>query len=159
MKRKGHDTLAIKGFLRLQIVDKKTRKVIGDTGLRPNQITNYGKNSCFLAAVVGAAGSVQILGAMLGNGTNPASNATALDTPNTDYFAAVATAINGSTQLQFTASFDGTLGAATLANMGLFGATDYAATNSLICGKTFASSAVATTQDVNMTYNINYATA
>ena len=148
-------TIGIKGFFRVQVVDKKTRKVVGDTGDIPNQITDYGLNNCFLAAPAKAAGSVQIAGAMLGNGTNPASNAVALPGSNTDYYSTVGTALNDSTQAQFTQSFDGTLGAATIANIGLFAASS----GTIICGKTFASSAVATSQDVNVTYNINYTTS
>ena len=148
-------TVGIKGFFRVQIMDKKTRKVVGDTGYMPNQITNYGLNNCFLACPAAATGSVQIAGAMLGNGTTPASDAVALPTSNTDYYSTVGTALNNSTQAQFTQSFDGTLGAATIANIGLFAASS----GTIIAGKTFASSAVATTQDVNITYNINFTTS
>lgn len=148
-------TVGIKGFFRVQIQDKKTKKIVGDTGYFPNQITNYGLNNCFLASPAKATGSVQIGGAMLGSGTTPASDAVALPLSNTDYYSTVGTALNASTQAQFTQSFDGTLGAATIANIGLFAASS----GTIICGKTFASSAVATTQDVNVTYNINYTTS
>jgi hypothetical protein len=158
-RKHKRDTLAIKGFFRVQIVDRDTGKVVGDSGYIQNQITNYGMAKCFVGGPAGDSGTVQVLGAMLGNGTNPASNATMLDTPNTDYYSSVTKAINNSTQAQFTQSFNGTLGAATIANVGLFGVATYAATNTMICGKTFASSAVATSQSVNLTYNLNYATS
>lgn len=154
-KAEKSNAIGIKGFFRVQIQDKKTKKVIGDTGYIPNQITNYGLNNCFLASPAAAAGSVQIAGAMLGNGTVPASDATALPASNTDYYSTVGTALNNSTQAQFTQSFDGALGAATIANIGLFAASS----GTIIAGNTYASSAVATTQDVNITYNINYTTS
>jgi hypothetical protein len=154
-KKRGNDTIAIKGFFRLQIRDKKTGRIVGDTGYIPNQITNYGMANCFVGGPAGAANTVQIVGAMLGSGTAPASNATQLNLLNTDYYSTVGEAINGSTQAAFTQTFDGTLGAATFKNVGLLAASD----GSLICGQTFASSALATTQDIALTYNINYGTA
>jgi len=77
--------IGIKGFARLQSVDKKSKKVVGDSGWFENQITNYGLNSCIVAAPIGAA-SVQAAGLMLGNGTNPASNAVALPSSNITNF-------------------------------------------------------------------------
>lgn len=162
MKRRGSvGTLAptsglkIKGFFRVQIVDKKTRKVVGDSGLLENQITNYGMANCFLACPAKLSGSLQIDGARLGSGTNPASTAVVLDGSHTAYYSTLGTGLNGSTQVQFTQSYDGTLGAVTIANVGLY-ATN---TGSLIAGKTYGSSAVATTQDVNLTYYLNYSTS
>lgn len=152
---KRREKVAIKGFFRVQIRDKDTGKVVGDSGMIENQITNYGMASCFVGGPVAAAGTVQVAGVMLGNGTAPASDATALPGSNTDYYSTVGEAINGSTQAQLTQSFDGTLGAATFANMGLFAASS----GTVICGNTFASSALATTQDINITYQINYATS
>jgi hypothetical protein len=155
-RKSSGNKIAIKGFFRLQIKDKQTGKVVGDTGYIENQITNYGMANCFVGGPAAAADSVQINGAVLGSGTDPASNATALDgSLGTDYYSTVAEAINGSTQAQFTQSYDNSYGAITLANIGLLAAN----TGSLIAGKTFASSAVATTQDINLTYNINYATS
>jgi hypothetical protein len=155
MKRKTKDkpeTLALRGFLRLQIVDKKTRKVVGDTGWTENQITNYGYESCFVGAPIGA-GSVQAAGLMLGNGTNPASDATQLPSSNTDYYAAFGySSVIASLTARVSCSFDGTLGAATFANMGLFAASN----GTILCGKTFASSALTTDQDINASYEIRY---
>ena len=154
-KKKTTEDISIKGFFRVQLKDKETGKIVGDTGYMANQITNYGLANCLVGGPAGAGSTVQIAGAMLGSGTNPASDATALDGANTDYYSTVGEAINGSTQAQFTQSFDGTLGAATIANVALLAASD----GSVIAGKTFASSALATTQDVNLTYNLNYSTS
>jgi len=154
MARKKHDNCAIKGFFRVQIRDKATGKIVGDSGYIQNQITNYGMEKCFVGGPAGTADTVQIVGAMLGSGAEPAATATSLDGSNTDYYSTVAETINNSTQAAFSQTFDGTLGAATIANVGLFAAS----TGSLICGQTYTASTVATTQDVNLTYNLNYAT-
>ena len=154
-RKQQRERLAIKGFFRVQMRDKASGKIVGDSGMVENQVTDYGMQYCFVGAPIKGTSSVQVAGVMLGNGTVPASDATVLPTANTDYYSTVGQAINGSTQGQLTQSFDGTLGAATLANMGLLAASD----GSLICGNTFASSALATTQDINITYNLNYSTS
>jgi hypothetical protein len=156
MRKKKHgNRIAVKGFFRLQILDKKTRNIVGDSGWTENQITNYGLNSCIVAAPIGAA-SVQAAGLMLGSGTNPASSATALPLSNTDYYSTFAqSSVIDSLTARMTQSFDGTLGAATLANIGVFAASS----GSLIAGKTFASSALTTDQDINCTYELRYSTS
>jgi len=147
--------IGIKGFARLQIVDKKSKKIVGDSGWFENQITNYGLNSCICAAPIGAA-SVQAAGLMLGSGTNPASDAVALPLSNTDYYSAFGqSSVIDSLTARMSQSFDGSEGAATIANIGVFAAS----TGSLLAGKTFASSALATTQSVNCTYEWRYSTS
>jgi len=149
------DHIGLKGFLRINIVDKKTRKIVGDSGWIQNQITDYGLESCFVACPIGA-GSIQAAGIILGSGTNPASSTASLPNSNTKYYAAFAqSSVIGSLTARMTASFDGTLGAATMANMGLLAAS----TGSLLAGKTFASSALATDQDINCSYEIRYSTS
>lgn len=148
-------TLKIKGMSRLQIVDKKTRKIVGDTGWRRNQITNYGLESCICAAPIGAA-SVQAAGFVLGSGTVPASSHTVLNGSNSDQYSTFAqSTVNGSLSARMTQSFDGNASSmATLANIGILAAS----TGSLIAGLTFASSSLGTDQDVNATYELQYST-
>lgn len=151
-KRNTNEAIKIKGFFRLQIVDKKTKKIVGDSGWKKNQITNYGFEKCFVAAPIGAA-SVQAAGMMLGSGTVPASDAVALPNSNTDYYSAFGqSSVIDSKTARVTQSFDGTLGAATLANIGLFAASS----GTLLNGGTFNSSALTTDQDINMTYELRY---
>jgi len=152
MKTKSR--VAVKGFTRLQLVDRKTRKIVGDTGFMENQITNYGLNSCIVAAPIGA-GSVQAAGILLGSGTVPASDAVALHQSLSKYYSAFAqSAVIASLTARMTVSFDGTLDAATLSNIGIFAAS----TGTIIAGNTFASSAITTDQDVNCTYELRYST-
>ena len=147
--------IGVKGFARLQIMDKKSKKIVGDSGWFENQITNYGLNSCICAAPIGAA-SVQAAGLLLGSGTNPASDAVALPSSNTDYYSAFGqSSVIDSLTARMTQSFDGALGAATIANIGVFAASS----GSLLAGKTFASSALATTQSVNCSYEWRYSTS
>lgn len=155
MKKTRDGTIGIKGFFRLQIVDKKTNKVQGDTGWRQNQITNYGLESCIVGSPIGAA-SVQAGGLRLGSGSVPASDATALPLSHTDYWSAFAySSVIASLTARMSVSFDGTLGAVTLSNIGGF-ATN---TGTLLWGNTFASSALATTQSVNCSYDLIYTTS
>lgn len=155
-KKTGIETVGVKGFFRLQIVDKKTRKIVGDTGYFQNQITNYGLNSCIVALPLKCANSIQATGMMLGSGTNPASDAVALPLSNTNYWSSFGqSTVIASLTARATQSFDGTLGAATLANIGIFAASS----GTILAGKTFASSAITTDQDVNCTYELRYSTS
>lgn len=148
--------ISIKGFTRLQIVDKKTRKVVGDSGWLQNQITDYGLESCIVAAPIGA-GSVQAAVILLGSGTDAiASNAATLASSLSKYYSTFAySSVIDSLTARMTASFDGTLGAVTLRNVGILSASGAA----LLAGNTFNSSALATTQDVNVSYDLIYTTS
>lgn len=158
-KRKtNRESLAVKGFFRVQVVEKKTGKVIGDSGATENQITNYGMQLGFVGAVFGLANSVQAGGMILGSGSVPASGATSLPLALTKWYSTYGTALNASTQMRMTQTFSLT-DAATVGNIGLMPGATYNATNSLLCGNTYASSAVATTQTVNVTYDLNYTRA
>ena len=147
--------IAVKGFARLQIIDNKTQRIVGDSGWFKNQITNYGLNSCIVAAPIGAA-SIQAGGLRLGSGTTPASSAVALDSSHTAYYSAFGqSSVIDSLTARMTQSFNGTLGAVTIANIGVFANS----TGSLLAGKTFNSSALATTQSVNCSYEWRYTTS
>jgi hypothetical protein len=156
MARRKKILVAVKGFSRLQIVDKKSRRIVGDSGWGENQITNYGLQSCIVALPFKCANSIQAAGMMLGSGTTPASDATALPLSNTNYYSAFAySSVIDSLTARASVSFDGTLGAATIANVGVFAASS----GTIIAGKTFASSALTTDQDVNCTYELRYSTS
>ena len=146
------DGVTIKGFTRLQILDKKTRKVVGDSGWHQNVITDYGLNSCIAACPIGAA-SVQAKAMMLGSGSVPASTTASLPNSLTSYYSSFAqSSIIASSTARMTVSFDGTRGAVTLSNIGIYATSN----GSLIAGNSFASSALATDQDVNCTYEFRY---
>ena len=148
--------IKIKGFLRGQIIDRKTRKVRGDTGWLRNQLTNYGLNSCICAAPIGAA-SVQAAALILGTGSTPASDATALDGSNTDQYSAFEySSVISSLTARMSGSFAGSNGTmSVLGNAGVLAAS----TGSLIAGKSFATSSLGSDQDFNLTYQLEYSTS
>lgn len=157
-RKKQIGGIRIKGFFRAQIVDTVTGKVVGDSGWTPNQITNYGLNSCFLPAAFGVTDSVVAAGLILGSGTNPASNTASLPGSFTNQYSTFGAAINASTQVALTQTFAGSNFAttATFQNIGILAAS----TGSLLAGKTIsASSTVGTNQNINVTYNLNYTTS
>ena len=146
--------IGVKGFARLQIVDNKSKKIVGDSGWFENQITNYGLNSCIVAAPIGA-GSIVAAGLRLGSGSSPASTAAALPNSHSAYYSTFGASVISSLTARMTQSFDGTLGAVTLSNIGVFANSS----GSILAGKTYASSALATSQSVNCTYEWRYSTS
>ena len=151
--------IKIHGFTRVQI--EENGKVIGDTGFQgPNQVTNLGFLN-FLVKLIGAsAGSSQVGFVAIGTGAAPASNATTLpgEVMSSTQRKAVTFATVGSTTAQFTATFSSSdsflSAAANISNIGLFAASDTAAT--IFAGNTYASSSCDTNQNVNVTYQIRF---
>lgn len=155
-KKKNGNSVAVKGFFRVQLKNKNDGTVEGDSGWLENQITNYGLESCIVALPFACANSIQATGLMLGSGTGVASDGTNLTSGNTDYWTAFAqSTVISSLTCRATASIDGTQGAATLQEIGVFAAS----TGTVIAAKSFASSALTTDQDVNCTYELRYTTS
>ena len=162
MKRKvPKGSVAIRGFFRLNITDP-AGTIKGDSGWIENQVCNDGIQ-IFLCHLLGAsAASQRPLYAALGTGTTPASNATAL--PGETQASKRAT-LSYTNSLSNTARFTGTFqssdnwlaAATTLQNIGLFGVSTSAA-GSIFCGKTYATSAVATNNNINFTYDVAFTT-
>lgn len=146
------DKITLRGFFRVNIVDPDG-KVKGDSGWLENQITTEGRRN--VARLIGGlSGSSAWSHAALGTGGVPASNATSL-AGEVEARTAVSAATNGSTSVQFLATF-GSAGSfvtntQNISNIGLFPA---ATGSTLMAGNTFASSSCATNQNVNMTYTI-----
>ncbi|MGD8499100.1 MAG: hypothetical protein PVJ86_00540 [Phycisphaerales bacterium] len=157
MSRKTNiESLGVKGFFRLQIVDKATKKIMGDSGYLENQITNYGLESCIVALPFKCANSIQCSGILLGSGTGVASDGTNLQNSLESYWSAFAqSTVSDSLTARATVSFDGTRGAATLQEIGVKAVS----TDTVIAAKSFASSAITTDQDVNCTYELRYSTS
>jgi hypothetical protein len=155
-KNRPIENVGVKGFFRLNIVDKKSKKVVGDTGWIQNQITNYGLNSCIVALPLKCANSVQCSGILLGSGTGVASDGTNLQASASSYWAAFAqSTVISSLTARATCSFDGTLDATTLREIGIKAVS----TDTVIAARSFASSAITTDQDVNCTYELRYSTS
>lgn len=156
MARKKKDikeSVSVKGFFRLNIVNKNDKKIVGDTGWMENQITNYGYESCIVALPFKCANSIQASAILLGSGTGVASSGTKLTSSYSDYYGSfLQSTVVGSSTCRATRSFDGTLGAATLQEIGVMAAS----TGTIIAAKSFTSSALTTDQDVNCTYELRY---
>ncbi len=158
--------IRVKGFFRLQIVDKKG-KIVGDSGRIRNVITNYGWNNCIVPAPLGVAAEVAAFAALGSTAAEVASDASNVlgnvcsATDGTKRFVALTTtAIMSSKTNRVTAAYDGSANSGNVSRaiqqIGLFVATN---PGSMICGQSFASSVLATNQTCNITYDFNFAAA
>lgn len=163
-KQLAHEEVPLRGFFRLKVVEAdgtgKT-KVVGDSGWNQNLITNLGKDQ-FLAQLLGAmAGSKQVTFAALGTGGAPIATDTTLAgelgdaagcrcavTPTT-------TNASGTVQFAFTLNSNVITAARNISNVGLFN-TSTTQVGTLFAGNTYTSSALATNQAVNGSYQIRF---
>lgn len=153
----------LRGFYRLHVVENDREgkpQIVGDSGWRENQITNNGFDNYLSRVIAAMAGSSLAAYAALGTGTVPASNATALpgelgDAANCR--CTLASTTTGSKTVQFTFTLASGIVTATraLANVGLFAVSTTQA-GTLFAGNTYTSSALATNQAVNGTYQIQF---
>jgi hypothetical protein len=154
--------LVVRGFFRVQIADPE-KGIVGDSGWRQNQVVNLGRQDYLCALLGNTTGSKQVTHMALGTGTAPGAAATSLAGEIPDAAGsreAVAVTINGSTQVQFTATFDSDniTAANTLQNIALFN-TSAVTVGTLFAGNTYATSAFATNQQVQASYAINFSTS
>jgi hypothetical protein len=149
--------IRVRGFVRLHIVDPDG-KIVGDSGLRENTITNLGKQH-YLAELLGkVTGSSQIGYAALGTGSAPNATHTTQDGElGENVRDAISASQNGSTSIVFYGTFASADSFVTatrnLSNIGLW------ATNtggSLFAGASYTSSSCGTNQAVNYTYTITF---
>jgi hypothetical protein len=150
-----------RGFFRLQIQDQDG-KVAGDTGWRENQVTNDGFNQYLCFALASSAGSKYVSHAMLGTGTVPGAAATSLDGEITDVAgtrcAVTPTTIASKTvQFAFTLASSVYTAAKTIQNVGLINHSSTATAGTIFAGNTYTTSALATNQSVNGSYQIRFA--
>ena len=154
--------MKVKGSFRLQIVEDKNGKptVVGDSGWKTNLITNLGFNQYLVSTLGGIAGSKQITHIAIGTGGAPIATDTTLAGEQTVREAVTAATSSGSKTVRFTATFasqDSFVTAAkNISNIGLFNSVT-SAVGTLFAGNTFVSSACATNQNVNATYDIIFA--
>jgi len=154
----------IKCFSRVQIVNEDG-SLAGDSGWTgPNLLTNLGVENFLAGALAGNAGSKQIAWMALGTGTLVASNGTTLpgEVMSSTKRHSITSKVFSSRTLQagsgtqyfyatFTAGFLTGAGA-NLSNVGLYAASTE--NDTLFCGNTYTSSACASNQAVNVTYQI-----
>jgi len=147
------DGLKIKGMFRLKITENG--KIVGDSGWKQNQITNDGFNDYLCKALGAVSGSKQVSHLALGTGGVPAASATTLAGEVQARQSVTAASSSSSKTIRFTGTFSSAnsfvTATANVSNIGLFNSSS---TGTLFAGNTFASSAVATNQNVNSTYDI-----
>lgn len=155
---------SIRGFFRLNIVEDVNgkEKIVGDSGWRENQVTNLGIQDYIVDHLIGNPGGKAVTHMALGTGTQPGAADTALQgeiTHATNSRKSVSTSIVSSKTGQFTAAFNSVDSFVTatvnISNVGLF---ETSTTNggTVFAGNTYASSSLATNQNVNVTYQIRF---
>lgn len=155
--KKTKDSVKVQGMFRVNITEDG--KVVGDSGWRKNQITNLGFNQ-YLVGSLGNISGKSVTHAALGTGGAPAAADTTLAGEQSVRAALTVATSSSSKTLRNTATFSSANSFVTasknISNIGLFN-TSTAATGTLFAGNTYASSTVATNQDVNITYDIIFA--
>lgn len=147
--------LKVKGSFRLAIGENG--EIVGDSGWHENTIVNLGFQKYLVSSLGGIAGSyAKVSHITLGSGGTIGATFTALPGECVESRAAVSAATTtGSKTVVFTATFassDSYLSdTKAINNVGLVGAS---AAGTIFCGNTYASSSVATNQDVYATYTI-----
>ena len=160
------DNTKVRGFFRVHI--EEDGKIVGDSGWHENQITNLGFNNFIVSSLGAIAGSSQVTYAALGTGGAPVATATSLSgevstngSGSVVRAAVTAATSSNSKALVNTATFSSAASfisaAANISNIGLFGVSGpTTASGTLFAGNTYTSSALATNQNVNITYTINF---
>lgn len=158
------DSVRTHGFFRLQITEDVNGKSVvkGDSGWNKNQVTNLGFDQYLCQTLAGAAGSKTVSHVALGTGTIPAAADTNLNAElnhtNNDR-KTLSTSTIASKTIQFTAAFNSAdsflTASANISNIGLFNVSSVTA-GTMFAGQTYSSSAVATNQNVNVTYQIRF---
>lgn len=167
-KQATKDGLKLRGFFRLQIEDGPTGKIVGDSGWHENQVTNLGFNNIVNQLGTSLTGS-KISHAALGTGGAPAASDTtqagevSTNGSGSVVRAALTAATSSSSKtLRNTATFSSAnsflTASANISNIGLWQTSGpTTASGTLMAGNTYTSSACATNQNVNVTYDLIFA--
>lgn len=150
--------LKAKGIYRVQI--EEDGHIVGDSGWKENQITNLGFNLFLVSGLGNISGSAPVRAMALGTGGYPNATDTSLTgeiTGSTARLTVTAATSTNSKTVHFTGTFQSANsflgGSSNISNIGLFNSTQG---GTLFAGNTFASSACATNQNVNCTYDITF---
>ena len=147
--------VGVKGFFRAQVMDKKSGKIVSDSGWTENTMCNLGLNNACAGMSIGATGSYAAGFMQIGKGTD-AINATMTDLKSGENkFLAITPSTVATGTARATCSFDGSDNSATLTigEIGLF-KTDSA--GSMIAANTFTTSQMTTDQTLNATYELRF---
>ena len=156
-----------RGFFRIKIGDSKREDgaievETGDSGWRKNTIVNLGFNQYLVQTLGGMAGSKTVSYALLGTGTAPGVTDTSLNGELTDAagmrMAVSPTSSSNSKAIVFAFTLNSNVitAAHTIQNVGLIN-TSTTSIGTIFAGNTYTTSALATNQVVNGSYQINFA--
>lgn len=152
------DKLKVIGKFRVNVTEdgEDGVKIVGDSGWINNQVTNVGFDKYLVRAIAAESGSLQVSHMALGTGGAPATGDTSL-AGEVEVRASVTTSNVSSKTERFTATFASSDSFVTdtqnISNAGLFNSSS---SGSIFAGNTYASSSVATNQNVNATYEIQF---
>lgn len=160
--RKEGSNMKLRGVFRVQLTEDG--KIVGDSGWVPNVVTNLGLQQYAAYALCGIAGSKQALYLALGTGGAPATDASTLAGElasstrrvqigsNTAFSSR--TTSNGSCTMYLYGTFVSSVlnSSGNISNIGIF--SDNTAAQTLFAGTTYTSSALATNNNVNVTYQL-----
>lgn len=138
-------------------------EIVGDSGYNENNVANEGMDRYILQLMSADAGSLRISHAALGTGGTVNDTSTGLPGELNHAAggrAAVTLATSASSRLRLTATFNSTqtfvTANANISNIGLFQQSN-TDTGTIFAGNTYASSQVQTNQNVQITYDVNFA--
>lgn len=150
--------ISARGFFRLKI--RENGVAVGDSGWRENTVVNLGFQDYLCQTLGGMAGSKTVSYAVLGTGTAPGVTDTSLNGEITDA-AGMRMAVSPTTIASKTVQFAFTLNsniitaAKTIQNVGLIN-TSTTNVGTIMAGQTYTTSALATNQVVNGSYQIRF---
>lgn len=144
----------IRGFYRLQLVDKDNGKICGDSGWRENTVVNQGFQDYICKSIGGIAGSKQVTHMAIGTGTAPGVADTSLQGETGNRVTTTNSVVSSKT-MQCTAQFAGTDmgGTCTIQNVAL---VNTSSGGTILCGTTYSTSQWASNQNVNATYQLRF---
>ena len=151
---KSLDSMQVKGFVRTQVVDAKTGKIVGDSGLMKNTVVNLGFQDYIVGSVGALGGSKQVTHLAIGTGGAPSATDTSLAGETGARAAASNSAVSSKT-LQATGQFAGTdmASTCTIQNIAL---VNTSSGGTILAGTTYATSQWASNQNVNATYQLRF---
>lgn len=153
MTDKTKDMVGIRGFYRVQIDEGGA--IVGDSGWQENQVTDLGFNKYLVSALGSIAGSLYVSHMALGTGSVPGAADTTLAGEVESRAAVTAATSSSSKTLRLTATFNSTANfVTTSANISNIALVNSISAGTIFAGNTYASSTVATNQNVNATYDV-----
>ncbi len=154
MRKSNFSETRVKGFFNIQIADKKTGRIVGDSGWCENTLTNNGLNA-IAAIAIAATGSYAVGFAQIGKGTDAIVASMTDLKSGENAFKAISPSSVATGTARCTCSFDGSDNSATLTigEIGLF-KTDSA--GSMVAGNTFTTSQMTTDQTLNASYELRF---